>query len=805
MTNQPFPAVEGHGRTPLRLVRAFEAAPIPEEHVARTGLRLDAAAYHGVTAKGTESVVASGLMALVEDLAPSEQLAISVAPGADGSGPINWRIEVEAGAATQLDAGRRARELAQDVVATFRFASGLHLREWSPREPPELRGAHKIFPVGVSVSEFGPKVVAARTSNGSVGRLERQILLPLVDPAHAAAVRPITALARLPQGHEVRWRFGAITLDRDWPAAVDRVMELLEWGTQKGIRLGSGVRLGSSSLRRFRSVWHLLLGRLQAKGRIVCVEVSVVAPKASSGVVPRLGGLAFPGYEVTEAPPRSLRVDTLDLRGAVIDTSFVSRLIPSAEELRALAFRPVFRPPREAPRISGCRLGTAGGRTVAIGDRERSRHVYVLGGTGTGKSTLLANLIVQDLEAGEGLCLIDPHGDLYEEVLHRIPKKRVPDVVLFNPCDFDRAPGLNYLETAGPHRDVQASLVTNELIEIFDHLYDLERTGGPMFELYMRNALLLLMQNDVPGLTLCEVPLVFEDGVVRAGLLRRCRSPEVVSFWKAQAEKADGEASLRNIAPYVTSKLNQFSHNALVRAIVGQSRSSIDFEALLNRRQVLLVNLAKGLLNSKDAQLLGMLLIGRIFRAAMGRVKLPPQQRHPHTLYVDEFHSFLSAGVAGLLGESRKFGLRLVLANQHLAQLSDRRQGRAVRSAVLGNAANLLLFRLGAEDAANLAGVAAPELDEHELQFLPDFHALARIQSGNRPLRPFVLCTDAPRPPRDPREAASSRLRIEQGQARYCQPRDEVLDATRKRREAILRSLAPADEEAAQAQIDADR
>ncbi|MCL5792393.1 MAG: type IV secretion system DNA-binding domain-containing protein, partial [Deltaproteobacteria bacterium] len=378
---------------------------------------------------------------------------------------------------------------------------------------------------------------------------------------------------------------------------------------------------------------------------------------------------------------------------------------------------------------------------VRFSRSDRSRHCYVVGATGTGKSTLFYNMIVQDIENGEGVAVVDPHGDLYHQILASIPSWRMDDVVLVDPCDFNHSVGINFLEFDEQYKQVQINYITNEMIKIFDRLYDLSRTGGPIFEQYMRNALFLAMDNKYPGRTLMDIPLIFEDKEYREFLIEGCNNPIVSGFWERQAEKADGEASLNNMAPYVTCKLNQFTTNALLRPIIGQSKSTINFREIMDKGKILLVNLSKGLLGELDSQLLGMLIIGKIFSSAMGRVSIPLEQRRPMFLYVDEFQNFTTDTIAYLISEARKFGIHMTIANQNLAQLTKNQGMQNILDSVLGNVGTILMLRLGSTDADKMEVYTKPVLQANDLQELPDFHAAGRLLIKNAPSHPFVFKT----------------------------------------------------------------
>jgi hypothetical protein len=452
--------------------------------------------------------------------------------------------------------------------------------------------------------------------------------------------------------------------------------------------------------------------------------------------------------EPLDAPLRTpnCHPGTLILADCLHEAETLPELLPAAGSLGAIPLPHHYPEPLEALPRSGLVLGTVDRHEVRLPEIDRDRHLYVIGATGCGKSTVLLNLIRQDMDAGHGVCVIDPHGDLFAGCLNAVPPHRAHQVVMIDVGDYNRAAGLNLLEAGGPHAALQRSFIANELMKIFDRLYDLRITGGPMFEQYARGALGLLMDSEIPGLTLCEVPAVFEDADIRENLIHRCTSESVKRFWLYQAQCARGEASLENMAPYITSKFNQFTHNALIRPIIGQSRSTLNFREIMDGRGILLVNLSKGLLGELDSSLLGMLIIGKIFSAALGRAQLPASQRVPFALYIDEFQNFATETMGMLLAESRKYGVRLTLANQSLAQIEAGIRGGSIASTVLANVGTTMAMRLGNLDAERLGPLLSPEISPEEMVYLPNYHAAVRLLHAGRPMRPFVLNT----PPHQP-------------------------------------------------------
>ncbi|MDD3006833.1 MAG: type IV secretion system DNA-binding domain-containing protein [Candidatus Pacebacteria bacterium] len=360
-------------------------------------------------------------------------------------------------------------------------------------------------------------------------------------------------------------------------------------------------------------------------------------------------------------------------------------------------------------------------RVIKMGKEDRRRHMYIIGQTGTGKSGFLSGLVRQDIMNGEGVCVIDPHGDLIEEALEAVPKERAEDVVLFDPSRIDRPMGLNLLEYDQNYPE-QKTFVINEMIKVFDKLYDLSKTGGPMFEQYMRNAMLLIMDDPESGSTLIEISKVMSDAEFRKYKLSKCKNMVVRDFWQKEAEKAGGEAALANMVPYITSKLTQFISNDTMRPIIGQQSSSINFREIMDNRKILLVNLSKGKIGETNAYLLGLVLVGKLLISSLSRTDIPQEERKDFYLYIDEFQNFTTDSISTILSEARKYRLCLTLAHQFLGQLPE-----PIQKSVFGNVGTLCSFRVGPEDAEFLAKQYAPVFDEQDLINIDNYNAYLKL------------------------------------------------------------------------------
>lgn len=331
---------------------------------------------------------------------------------------------------------------------------------------------------------------------------------------------------------------------------------------------------------------------------------------------------------------------------------------------------------------------------ITYGGNDRLRHMYMIGKTGVGKSTLFQNMCLQDIKNYHGVCFLDPHGDSIEWLLNRIPEKRLEDVVLFDPSDTEFPLGLNLLESSD---EQEKHFLVSECIEIFYKLFDPEKTGiiGPQFEHWLRNASLTVMAGPESG-SLVEIPKLFVDKKFELSKRKYLKDPIVLDFWNKQMAKTS-DFHKSEMLNYFTSKFGHFLNNSLMRNIIGQRKNSLNFENILDNDKILLINLSKGKIGDMNAQMLGLILISKLQAAVMKRAHKQASERNHFYFYVDEFQNFLTDTFISLLSESRKYGLGVHLTNQYFSQLPQK-----IQEAVLGNVGTLLAFEVGVEDAETL-------------------------------------------------------------------------------------------------------
>ncbi|MBI5004187.1 ATP-binding protein [Candidatus Kaiserbacteria bacterium] len=374
-------------------------------------------------------------------------------------------------------------------------------------------------------------------------------------------------------------------------------------------------------------------------------------------------------------------------------------------------------------------------RLIEYAEKDRLRHMYMVGKTGVGKSTIFQNMCLQDIQSGHGVCFIDPHGDSIDWLLEHIPQNRLQDVILFDPSDKDFPFGLNLLEA---HDEFEKDFLVNECIQIFYKLFDPEKTGliGPQFEHWLRNAALTVMAGPEGG-SILEIPKLFVDPAFEKTKRSHLTDPLVIDFWTKQMAKTSGfhKSEMLN---YFMSKFGPFINSPLMRNIMGHRINSFEFDELMDKKSILLVNLSKGKIGEMNAHMLGLILISRLQAAVMKRADRGASARTPFYLYVDEFQNFITDTFASLLSESRKYGLGMHLANQYLSQLPD-----TIRDSLFGNVGTLLAFEVGIEDARILAREFAP-ITERDFIGLPRFNFYIKLMIDGKTSEAFSGITLPP-------------------------------------------------------------
>ncbi len=402
--------------------------------------------------------------------------------------------------------------------------------------------------------------------------------------------------------------------------------------------------------------------------------------------------------------------------------------------------------------------------TVRLTENDKRRHVYILGQTGTGKSTTMKNMIIDDIIHGKGVAYIDPHGQDLEDILSKIPKERAEDVVIFDAGDIERPMGLNIFEAQTTE---QKDLVIQEALQILYRLYDPQHTGqifGPRFDHWLRNAALTLMA-DPEGGTFIEVPKVFSDDKFLASKLKYVEDPVVRSFWIDEIGKTS-DYHKSEMMGYFIGKFGAFMTNTTLRNIIGQPKSSINLREIMDSNKILLVNLSKGRIGELNMRLLGMIFVVKLQMAAMSRADTPEEERKDFCLYVDEFQNFLTESFAQILSEARKYRLSLVVANQFIGQLTDE-----IRDAVFGNVGTILCFRVGPDDAEFMAKQFDPVFTQNDLIGIENYNAAIRLIINGIPSRPFNIIGYPPMGVADPNIGKAVR---ELSRLKHARPREIV-------------------------------
>lgn len=390
----------------------------------------------------------------------------------------------------------------------------------------------------------------------------------------------------------------------------------------------------------------------------------------------------------------------------------------------------------------GIQLGikkTVDGESAILIDKDSlSRHLYIMGQTGTGKSTMLKTMVSDCLKHNDGFTVIDPHGDLYDQVLKMIPKNKRNNVFLLDTSNVEESIKLNPLQYDENNPQAK-SLVINEIIRTFYSLYDQKDVGGPMFETYFKNGLLLIMNEKVEEKygkgNLANLLTIYYDDVYRKERLIICNDKKIVDFFRI-AEARFGENNFESIAFYITSKLTRFVEDFYLAPILTSNTSNIDFRDLIDKGKILLVKMDKGLIGADNTSLLGQLILSKLFLAGMSRANMNIEERKPHYIFIDEFQNFVKGDVGTALSEVRKYGIDLILANQTLGQLNE-----YLIQSLLGNVGSLVFFRPGISDYEKLKYYIEPDFKREDVLKLPNFNCISRLMINNVPSNPFVFQT----------------------------------------------------------------
>lgn len=419
------------------------------------------------------------------------------------------------------------------------------------------------------------------------------------------------------------------------------------------------------------------------------------------------------------------------------------------------------------------------GQRMQFGIRpdDRRRHVYVIGKTGMGKSTILENMIFSDIHSGKGIGVIDPHGDLIEAILRFIPKSRSNDVILFDPADRDYPISFNMLEAPDPH---QRSLVASGLMSVFTKLWP-EAFSGRM-EHILRNTLLALLENE--GSSMLGILRMFGDDAYRAKIVSHVTDPVVKSFWETEYAGWSDKYRTEAVAA-IQNKIGQLLTTPLIRNIVGQVKSTLDVRHAMDTGKIVLVNLSKGKLGEDTSAFLGSMLVTKFQIDAMSRADVPEEQRRDFYLYVDEFQNFATKSFATILSEARKYRLALTMAHQYVGQLTIGQNDTSLRDAVFGNVGSMMSFQIGSDDAEDLSMQFEEMVTPKDILSLPKYHAYIRLMIDGVPSKPFSVSTLPP--PRIKQDEGRLEILRDLSRERYAQKRADV-------EERIMRWAAGASE-----------
>ncbi|MDB5165953.1 MAG: hypothetical protein JWM37_25 [Candidatus Saccharibacteria bacterium] len=421
-------------------------------------------------------------------------------------------------------------------------------------------------------------------------------------------------------------------------------------------------------------------------------------------------------------------------------------------------------------------------KPIRLAPGDRQRHMYAVGQTGTGKSTFLENLALQDMIAGNGFAFVDPHGDTAENLLAMVPRERTEDVIYFSPSDMDFPMGLNLFEFHSPE---QKDFLVQEALNMLYKLYDPQHQGimGPRYEHLFRNAALTVMADPAGG-TFIDIPKLFRDPKYVEQKLKHVTDQNVLEFWRKEMPQSQRSNEFGEVVSWFVSKFGAFLSNEMMRNIIGQTTSAFDLRDVMDNKKILLVNLSKGRLGELNAKLLGMIFVMKFQAAAMSRANIPEKDRVDFSLYVDEFQNFSTDSFATIMSEARKYHLNLIVANQFTTQLTDE-----IRDAVFGNMGTIVSFRIGQNDVESLSRYFQPTFDGDDLLRVPNYNTIVRTLIGGVPTQPFSMATlPALGNPNTKLAEALKQLSA----AKYGKPKQAIEDEINARLASIPEPAAPA-------------
>lgn len=423
--------------------------------------------------------------------------------------------------------------------------------------------------------------------------------------------------------------------------------------------------------------------------------------------------------------------------------------------------------PRNIPEeglLLGYNLFRGSKKPIRLGLGDRQRHMYVVGQTGTGKSTFLEDLALQDMLSGNGFAFVDPHGDTAEKLLSMVPKERTEDVIYFSPADMDYPMGLNLFEFNTPD---QKDFLIQEALNMLYKLYDPQHQGimGPRYEHLFRNAALTIMA-DPEGGTFVDIPKLFRDTKYVDQKLKYVKDLNVIEFWKKEMPQSQRSNDFGEVVSWFVSKFGAFLSNEMMRNIIGQTKSAFDLRDIMDNKKILLVNLSKGRTGELNSKLLGMVFVMKFQAAAMSRSNIPEDERVDFSLYVDEFQNFSTDSFATIMSEARKYHLNLIVANQFTTQLTEE-----IRDAVFGNIGTIVSFRIGQNDVESIGRYFQPIFDSDDLLRVPNYNTIVRTLVGGVPTQPFSMTT---LPPLGNPNARLSGALKQLSAAKYGRPKAQV-------------------------------